>query len=59
MFVPRWRGGPLQAADSIGLFTCMRYMKALEHPDTPFWTPHTLIRDLVKNGRNFGSMNSD
>ena len=56
---PRWRGGPLQAADSIGLFNCMRYMKALEHPDTPFWTPHTLIRDLVKNGRNFGSMNSD
>lgn len=57
MDFPRWRGGPMMAADQMGLFTTVRAMSAFDHPDDGFWDPNKLINDLVKNGRGFGSLN--
>ena len=53
---PRTRGGPMTAADLAGLFNLTRAMRSFEHPDKPFWTPHELLYDLIKNGKTFSSM---
>lgn len=56
---PRFRGGPMQAADQFGLFTLANKMKKLDHPDTAFWTPHPIIIELIKNGYKFSDLNDD
>lgn len=54
---PRWRGGPMQAADAAGLFSVQRALERAGAPDAEFWTPQPLLRELVKNGRRFASLN--
>ncbi|SPF81563.1 enoyl-CoA hydratase-related protein [Pseudoprimorskyibacter insulae] len=54
---PRSLGGPMHAADQVGLLKLSKAMKAFDHPDTPFWTPHTVLADMIRNGQNFASRN--
>ena len=54
---PRWRGGPMVAADLIGLFRLKRRLDVLDHPDTAFFEPRNGWQNLIKNGRNFNDLN--
>ncbi|QFT63937.1 enoyl-CoA hydratase-related protein [Roseivivax sp. THAF30] len=54
---PRALGGPMQAADTAGLFRLKQALDAADHPDRAFWTPDPLWADLVKNGRRFADLN--
>ena len=53
---PRYRGGPLLYADTLGLYNVMRRMRAfatLPGADTAFWTPAPLLARLAADGRTF------
>jgi 3-hydroxyacyl-CoA dehydrogenase len=58
---PRWRGGPMFAADAGGIPALERRLIrwAAAGRDAGFWTPDPLIVDLRKNGRDFAAMNLD
>ncbi|SIT11338.1 3-hydroxyacyl-CoA dehydrogenase [Roseivivax lentus] len=53
---PRWRGGPMMAADRAGLFHVKRILDSVDHPDRRLWEPHPIWADLVKNGRRFADL---
>ena len=53
---PIWRGGPMQYADSLGLFEVVRRLKRLgaNPKDIPgFWTPAPLLARLAAEGGSF------
>ncbi|WP_042444409.1 FAD-dependent oxidoreductase [Azospirillum sp. B510] len=57
---PRWRGGPMFAADRRGLAdilgTMRRFAEAAPDPqDASFWQPAPLLRRLADRGRSFGT----
>jgi len=54
---PRAKGGPMMAADLMGLLQVKRDLETYAEEDARFWTPAPLIVDLVKNGRDFSDMN--
>ncbi|WP_300512843.1 3-hydroxyacyl-CoA dehydrogenase NAD-binding domain-containing protein [Aliiroseovarius sp.] len=56
---PRWRGGPMMAADLRGLLTVENELKSWVEEAPEFWTPAPLWDELIKNGRHFADMNED
>ncbi|WP_422822856.1 3-hydroxyacyl-CoA dehydrogenase family protein [Variovorax humicola] len=54
---PRWRGGPMQYADTVGLHQVLADIRAYEQQDPLFWKPASLLIDLVARGANFNSLN--
>lgn len=56
---PRWRGGPMQAADEEGALAVRSRLRQLAEGGDPFWQPAPLWDDLVKNGRRFADLNGD
>ena len=54
---PRWRGGPMHWADTVGLDTVLADIEAFAQEDALFWKPAPLLRQLVAAGRNFASLN--
>lgn len=53
---PRWRGGPMFHADSVGLDHLVRRMAELArnpHDDAAFWTPAPLLARLAAEGSSF------
>lgn len=54
---PRWRGGPLMAADLEGLLRQQKRMKRFAEDVPGLWAPDPLVSALVKNGKHFGSLN--
>ncbi|OWU85298.1 hypothetical protein ATO6_09790 [Oceanicola sp. 22II-s10i] len=54
---PRTLGGPMNAADMMGLFTLVRAMKALAPVAPDLWSPHPLVVQLQKDGRSFADLN--
>ncbi len=56
---PRWRGGPMQAADTAGLLTLRDDLRDYAREEAVFWQPAPLWDDLIKNGRKFADMNED
>ncbi|MHA6324928.1 enoyl-CoA hydratase-related protein [Roseivivax sp. CAU 1753] len=54
---PRWRGGPMMAADLAGLFHLKRALDAIAHPDRRLWDPHPMWAELIKNGKRFTDLN--
>lgn len=54
---PRWRGGPMQAADDLGLFEVLRALKRLAPAWPALYAPEPGIAALVKNGARFASLN--
>ncbi len=54
---PRDRGGPMKAADMMGLLQAEKRLMSYETAAPDIWAPATLWRDLVKNGDNFEKLN--
>ena len=54
---PRWRGGPMHYADSIGLDTVLGQIEAYAAEDAYFWQPSPLLKRLVEEGKTFADLN--
>ncbi len=54
---PRWRGGPMKAADMAGLPGLLDDLTRWAGAEGTFWTPAPLIADLVAQGRGFDDLN--
>lgn len=54
---PRWRGGPMKAADLIGLMELRLSLQDYAREDAVFWAPDPVFAELEKNGETFESLN--
>ncbi len=54
---PKWRGGPMKYADMIGLDKILKKIQKYSEEDPRFWSPPKLLEDLVKQNKNFDSLN--
>lgn len=54
---PRWRGGPMKYADMVGLPQVLGDIHTFALDDPQFWQPADLLVQLVKEGREFESLN--
>ncbi len=54
---PRYRGGPLHYADSVGLDRVLTDIRSYAEEDPAFWKPSPLLVQLAESGRNFASLN--
>ncbi|GJH25422.1 3-hydroxyacyl-CoA dehydrogenase NAD-binding domain-containing protein [Caballeronia novacaledonica] len=54
---PRYRGGPMHYADSVGLDNVLADIREFAKEDPLFWRASPLIVDLVARGKNFASLN--
>lgn len=57
MGFPRWRGGPMQAADEAGLLSLRNTLQVQEQALGPQVGAVPLWDDLIRNGKTFGSLN--
>jgi len=55
---PRWRGGPMHAADERGLDTVLGDINRFSKQDDHFWQPAPLLKQLVEQERPFASLNT-
>ncbi|KZK79268.1 Fatty acid oxidation complex subunit alpha [Pseudovibrio sp. Ad13] len=56
---PRWRGGPMQYADEIGLEKILNNIKVYAQEDVYFWQPAKLLEKLVSSGKTFADLNAE
>ena len=54
---PRYRGGPMHYADTLGLDRVLADIRSFGAEDEDFWKPSPLLVDLVDNGGSFGDLN--
>ncbi|HEX9171540.1 MAG TPA: 3-hydroxyacyl-CoA dehydrogenase NAD-binding domain-containing protein [Telluria sp.] len=54
---PRFRGGPMKYADSVGLDKVLADIREFAKEDPLFWQPSPLLVDLVARGADFASLN--
>lgn len=54
---PRWRGGPMMAAELRGLLSVENALKSWVEEAPEFWEPAALWGELIKNGRGFSDLN--
>ncbi|SMG01904.1 3-hydroxyacyl-CoA dehydrogenase NAD-binding domain-containing protein [Burkholderia singularis] len=54
---PRYRGGPMHYADTVGLANVLADIRAFARDDPFFWQPSPLLVELVERGENFASLN--
>ena len=54
---PRWRGGPMKAADLAGLTRVKRDIDQFAKEEPKFWNAPMMIGELIKNGDNFDFLN--
>ena len=54
---PRFRGGPMQYADSVGLDRILADIRAFARDDPLFWQASPLLVELVERGADFASLN--
>ena len=55
---PRWRGGPMHTADTIGLSNIVNDIQLFALEDDFFWQTAPLLTSLVEDGKTFDSLNS-
>ncbi|MGF6467300.1 3-hydroxyacyl-CoA dehydrogenase NAD-binding domain-containing protein [Paraburkholderia youngii] len=55
---PRYRGGPMKYADSVGLATILADIREYAKEDPRFWRPSPLLVELVERGADFASLNT-
>ena len=53
---PRWRGGPMCAADQAGLLGLRNDLRRWAGEDEALWQPAGLWDELIKYGRRFGDL---
>jgi 3-hydroxyacyl-CoA dehydrogenase len=56
---PRWRGGPMQYADTIGAATLVDRIKAYAHDDPHYWQVPPLLQRMADDGTTFADINAD
>jgi 3-hydroxyacyl-CoA dehydrogenase len=54
---PAWRGGPMHAADEIGLAEMVARIEAIHARDGVGWEPAPLLREMLTAGRTFAELN--
>uniref|UniRef100_UPI0035628373 3-hydroxyacyl-CoA dehydrogenase family protein n=1 Tax=Actibacterium sp. TaxID=1872125 RepID=UPI0035628373 len=54
---PRWRGGLMHYADTIGAAELVRRIETYRAEDPLSWNVPDLLRDLAQSGRDFASLN--
>ncbi|MFK7878427.1 3-hydroxyacyl-CoA dehydrogenase NAD-binding domain-containing protein [Roseobacter sp.] len=54
---PRWRGGPMHYADTIGLEKVLNDIRRLSLEDAFMWQPAPLLERLVSEGKLFADLN--
>jgi 3-hydroxyacyl-CoA dehydrogenase len=54
---PRYRGGPMKYADSVGLANILADIREFARQDPLFWQPSPLLVELVERGADFASLN--
>jgi len=54
---PRYRGGPMHYADTIGLAKVVADIERFRQEDDYFWQPSKLLLELAKEGRTFAELN--
>jgi 3-hydroxyacyl-CoA dehydrogenase len=54
---PRYRGGPMHYADTVGLARILADVREFAKHDPVFWRPSPLLVELVERGANFASLN--
>ncbi|MFT4064049.1 3-hydroxyacyl-CoA dehydrogenase NAD-binding domain-containing protein [Paraburkholderia sp.] len=54
---PRYRGGPMKYADSVGLPKILADIREFAREDPLFWKPSPLLVELVERGEDFASLN--
>ncbi|EKE68785.1 enoyl-CoA hydratase-related protein [Celeribacter baekdonensis] len=54
---PRWRGGPMESADAMGIVAAEKRLLAFAKAAPDIWEPATLWRALFKNGACFEKLN--
>jgi 3-hydroxyacyl-CoA dehydrogenase len=50
---PRWRGGPMYYADTIGLAKVYETVRSLHKEHGALWTPSPLLQRLAESGKSF------
>lgn len=54
---PAWRGGPMHAADAVGLAGILAVVREMHAESGAGWEPAALLEKLVAEGRDFASLN--
>lgn len=54
---PRYRGGPMKYADTVGLPKILADIQEFAEEDPIFWQPSPLLVELVEKGQDFSSLN--
>ncbi len=54
---PRFRGGPMKHADTVGLASILADIHTFAQEDPLFWQPAPLLEKLVAEGKDFASLN--
>jgi len=54
---PRWRGGPMTYADSVGLKTILADFERFAVEDPVAWSVSPLLRRLIEKGETFADLN--
>ena len=54
---PRWRGGPMKAAELSGLLSLRNQLREFAKEDK-FWTPSPLFDEVIKAGHGFDTLNA-
>ncbi len=54
---PRWRGGPMHYADTLGLDKILNDIKKFAKEDNYLWQPAPLLERLVADGKSFSNLN--
>jgi 3-hydroxyacyl-CoA dehydrogenase len=54
---PRWRGGPMKAADLAGPWSIQRDIERFAEQDGVFWSPEPVFDRLFKDGQGFDALN--
>ena len=55
---PRWRGGPMQYADTVGLNKILADIERFAQEDDFLWQPASLLKRLVAEGKTFADLNN-
>lgn len=56
---PRFRGGPLHYADTIGAAELVRRIETWAHEDPHYWQVPAILRRMAEDGTTFADMNKD
>lgn len=56
---PRWRGGPMCAADQAGLLGLRNDLRGYAEEGDSFWQPAGVWDELIKYGRRFADLDED